>query len=90
MHARYYGRHSTFLHYQALVERQVSILHLRPVRMTNLELNNVLKRYKRIFCIGKQGISTLNPGSTEVTNQVVITVQISHWYHSLALLVAIQ
>lgn len=59
-----HGGHCTVLHDQALMEGQVSISWLYNTVLT------VDIRYKRVFCVGKQGIATLNPGSGEVTNQV--------------------
>ena len=31
---------------------------------------SIYLRYKRVFCIGTKAITTLNPGTLEVTNQV--------------------
>ena len=44
-----------------------------------------LCRYKRVFCIGTKGITTLNPGSSEVTNQVNRFEQ-SHEPHPLSII----
>ena len=62
--------HRPVLHYQTLLARKVSSEF--GLAVFEVLQNGYLCRYKRVFCVGSKGITTLNPGTGEVTNQVRI------------------
>ena len=61
------------LHYEALLARKVSSeLFFAAFKR---RLHAYCRRYKRVFCVGSKGITTLNPGTGEVTNQVRVAAE---------------
>ena len=63
----------TVLHYETLLARKVSSEFVLAVFKTLLHAHHC--RYKRVFCVGSKGITTLNPSTGEITNQVRIAAE---------------
>lgn len=49
---------------------QRNILGEESMLCNALFATSINLRYKRVFCVGTKAITTLNPGTSEVTNQV--------------------
>ena len=63
------------LHDQAFVAWKVSCYEARNINnhaYVSIDLCENICRYKRVFCVGTKAITTLNPTTHEITNQVKI------------------